>query len=130
MATRSGQRPLAGRDLARNHVRRHHDSARTHPRISFYLAVSGVRRIAREREREPAGRHATRRKKHRRIAGRSQPDIPSFAPRSEEHTSELQSPMHLVCRLLLEKNKYPEAWPHATDVADLLKRGRHPCSIV
>ena len=25
-------------------------------------------------------------------------------PRSEEHTSELQSPWHLVCRLLLEKN--------------------------
>src|SRR6202453_178132 len=24
-------------------------------------------------------------------------------PRSEEHTSELQSPIHLVCRLLLEK---------------------------
>src|SRR5437879_781452 len=28
-----------------------------------------------------------------------------YAPRSEEHTSELQSPMYLVCRLLLEKKK-------------------------
>src|SRR5690348_17592044 len=30
-----------------------------------------------------------------------------FTPgaRSEEHTSELQSPVHLVCRLLLEKKK-------------------------
>src|SRR5690348_4640514 len=28
-----------------------------------------------------------------------------FALRSEEHTSELQSPVHLVCRLLLEKKK-------------------------
>src|SRR5258708_26394182 len=28
-----------------------------------------------------------------------------FAVRSEEHTSELQSPDHLVCRLLLEKKK-------------------------
>src|SRR5437879_9342726 len=27
------------------------------------------------------------------------------ADRSEEHTSELQSPMYLVCRLLLEKKK-------------------------
>src|SRR2546429_6718192 len=27
--------------------------------------------------------------------------------RSEEHTSELQSRLHLVCRLLLEKNKPP-----------------------
>src|SRR5258708_10391329 len=30
--------------------------------------------------------------------------------RSEEHTSELQSPDHLVCRLLLEKKKH--ATPH------------------
>src|SRR5690348_17484528 len=28
-----------------------------------------------------------------------------FKARSEEHTSELQSPVHLVCRLLLEKKK-------------------------
>src|SRR5690348_17721323 len=30
---------------------------------------------------------------------------PRRGPRSEEHTSELQSPVHLVCRLLLEKKK-------------------------
>src|SRR5437764_6048248 len=30
---------------------------------------------------------------------------PSAIRRSEEHTSELQSPMYLVCRLLLEKKK-------------------------
>src|SRR5207248_9835371 len=30
----------------------------------------------------------------------------SGASRSEEHTSELQSPYDLVCRLLLEKKKY------------------------
>src|SRR2546429_6020983 len=29
--------------------------------------------------------------------------------RSEEHTSELQSRLHLVCRLLLEKKKYDHA---------------------
>src|SRR5687768_18349446 len=29
------------------------------------------------------------------------------ADRSEEHTSELQSRLHLVCRLLLEKKKHP-----------------------
>src|SRR5258708_13937699 len=36
-------------------------------------------------------------------------DVAGLAPqlvgRSEEHTSELQSPDHLVCRLLLEKKK-------------------------
>src|SRR2546429_5511122 len=30
---------------------------------------------------------------------------PMYRPRSEEHTSELQSRLHLVCRLLLEKKK-------------------------
>src|SRR5258708_29911063 len=33
--------------------------------------------------------------------------------RSEEHTSELQSPDHLVCRLLLEKKKKEAALPTA-----------------
>src|SRR2546426_12442066 len=33
---------------------------------------------------------------------------PILAARSEEHTSELQSPCNLVCRLLLEKKKYSE----------------------
>src|SRR2546422_1644075 len=32
-------------------------------------------------------------------------DRASMRPRSEEHTSELQSRLHLVCRLLLEKKK-------------------------
>src|SRR5256885_10310338 len=35
------------------------------------------------------------------------PDDDAEAPRSEEHTSELQSPCNLVCRLLLEKKKKP-----------------------
>src|SRR5690348_17756223 len=32
--------------------------------------------------------------------------------RSEEHTSELQSPVHLVCRLLLEKKKHYHRLDH------------------
>src|SRR2546426_6622361 len=47
--------------------------------------------------------------------GLSMPNAPAFANgvcdtnssgRSEEHTSELQSPCNLVCRLLLEKKKH------------------------
>src|SRR5258708_14174381 len=34
--------------------------------------------------------------------------------RSEEHTSELQSPDHLVCRLLLEKKKKKDETHHKT----------------
>src|ERR1022692_5334252 len=45
---------------------------------------------------------------HRHGPGRRPPDPPTARPltdRSEEHTSELQSPCNLVCRLLLEKKK-------------------------
>src|SRR2546429_4388989 len=48
-----------------------------------------------------------------RFAGASQLRAAALIPaqalpqqRSEEHTSELQSRLHLVCRLLLEKKKY------------------------
>src|SRR2546426_1801624 len=36
----------------------------------------------------------------------------SFLTRSEEHTSELQSPCNLVCRLLLEKKKEESPTAH------------------
>src|SRR2546427_1492314 len=39
-------------------------------------------------------------------------------PRSEEHTSELQSQSNLVCRLLLEKKK------------NIIRRNRHPQQLV
>src|SRR5690348_11903387 len=38
---------------------------------------------------------------------------PSPFRRSEEHTSELQSPVHLVCRLLLEKKNHSSRLPTA-----------------
>src|SRR5258708_23024945 len=42
---------------------------------------------------------------------------PNARRRSEEHTSELQSPDHLVCRLLLEK-KQPDTSGVATEGGD------------
>src|SRR2546422_7734704 len=69
----------------------------------------------------PISRRATRRRSRSRRAvdataarpcdrGRARGTGPALAParrpgRSEEHTSELQSRLHLVCRLLLEKKK-------------------------
>src|SRR5690348_9328368 len=41
-----------------------------------------------------------KRQNQRLVSRDADPDL-----RSEEHTSELQSPVHLVCRLLLEKKK-------------------------
>src|SRR5260364_162539 len=62
----------------------------------------------------------------------------AFGPsRSEEHTSELQSPDHLVCRLLLEKKKtikdsmrrdYREVQPKQSCVHCCLSRGSRTCS--
>src|SRR5207244_13210577 len=39
------------------------------------------------------------------VSGNPVYTAPADLTRSEEHTSELQSPDHLVCRLLLEKKK-------------------------
>src|SRR5438105_10673629 len=48
--------------------------------------------------------------------------------RSEEHTSELQSRVDLVCRLLLEKKKNHEANPHEVGQAKMRTNNylRHP----
>src|SRR5258708_15247245 len=48
-----------------------------------------------------SNRHLRREGRARQSAGCNA----TFTTRSEEHTSELQSPDHLVCRLLLEKKK-------------------------
>src|ERR1039458_10665999 len=45
------------------------------------------------------------------VDGRSGYDTP-YVARSEEHTSELQSLRHLVCRLLLEKKKTTKIKSH------------------
>src|SRR2546429_3289093 len=62
---------------------------------------------------------------------RARPVLPSgVANRSEEHTSELQSRLHLVCRLLLEKKKKTNhhaimTWSYTTTVARLSTRPIH-----
>src|SRR2546422_5244588 len=71
--------------------------------FDYELAVEGGK-IAGEFgcEASPADRppEAERRSAHGKISSK---DLDDFLHRSEEHTSELQSRLHLVCRLLLEK---------------------------
>src|SRR5947208_12031828 len=50
------------------------------------------------------------------------------ALRSEEHTSELQSPDHLVCRLLLEKKKKKFMYIH--QIITLLTEYSHYCILM
>src|SRR5256885_9919439 len=51
---------------------------------------------------------SARRASRRRFTGWARGLPARESPRSEEHTSELQSPCNLVCRLLLEKKKKQE----------------------
>src|SRR2546429_7147805 len=61
--------------------------------------------------------------------------VPSMTrTRSEEHTSELQSRLHLVCRLLLEKKKsqhgaFPFPYHHSPDRLTLYSAMRESCGI-
>src|ERR1039457_3227188 len=50
------------------------------------------------------------------------------ASRSEEHTSELQSPCNIVCRLLLEKKKMPQGLTECENLRMLLTRSRFECA--
>src|SRR5438552_12583454 len=86
----------------------------------YTLSLHDALPICLPRQREPgdAGRRVSER--HRdRANGR--------ALRSEEHTSELQSPDHLVCRLLLEKKKGSRMGRLGTETAfEVLTRARAP----
>src|SRR5256885_9442121 len=67
------------------------------PRSTLFPYPTLFRSLGRERLRPARGESGTdRRSSHLRAHA---------ADRSEEHTSELQSPCNLVCRLLLEKKK-------------------------
>src|SRR5258708_32629487 len=67
----------------------------------YTLSLHDALPISRPRFDGAHGRGAVHEQHHRRRG------VPALAAerRSEEHTSELQSPDHLVCRLLLEKKK-------------------------
>src|SRR3989449_8639722 len=68
----------------------HRDAVGAHTVLALHV-VEAVDRVVRRVERADEAEH---RKRRVREVGRS-----------EEHTSELQSRLHLVCRLLLEKKK-------------------------
>src|SRR5260370_10997967 len=73
-------------------------------RATARCCTSRVRKVA------SPGRSAT----NNAVATCQQSATALFVARSEEHTSELQSHLNLVCRLLLEKKKH-RATARATD---------------
>src|ERR1039458_10668380 len=62
-------------------------------------------------------------------AQRHPPKSSKYVCRSEEHTSELQSLRHLVCRLLLEKKKKQQTETQTVPIP-LLSTHRPPCARV
>src|SRR6266487_5712757 len=91
----SGQAPLPGQRLERAAERERRRRQHNRP---------AAEQPAGEQPAHPQRGDPQRRRSGRLLAGR----------RSEEHTSELQSPVHLVCRLLLEKKKDPTTWLNCT----------------
>src|SRR2546422_2515538 len=72
------------------------------PRSTLFPYTTLFRSVLRRDGDRRAASHDDRgRGTHRGLGGRRS----TSAYRSEEHTSELQSRLHLVCRLLLEKKK-------------------------
>src|SRR4051812_49478058 len=83
-------------------------------------------------ERLQAGQRQPRARVRRPGAGRVRPPAARLrAVRSEEHTSELQSHVNLVCRLLLEKKKQTQP-DRDSDVASTVQAylSRSLCDIV
>src|SRR2546422_8344413 len=72
---------------------------RSHPRLRPAAEGSGVAPDDLVGQVLPHDASDTRDTDHQRVG--------HVDKRSEEHTSELQSRLHLVCRLLLEKKKHP-----------------------
>src|SRR2546426_2727286 len=79
--------------LFRSRIRHYHTGVGHHSReFPFHLDDRGLDREDRQQRNPMSSRQAGRKN-------------PLTLQRSEEHTSELQSPCNLVCRLLLEKKK-------------------------
>src|SRR2546426_8294064 len=74
---------------------------RSHPR---FVGPIHVPELALEVRLFPSD-HAALDQRHDQGKERERPRVERYLRRSEEHTSELQSPCNLVCRLLLEKKK-------------------------
>src|SRR5256885_9480451 len=73
------------------------------PYTTLFRSIKNIHRFERTLVRQPVRRHVSLRHLNCLLALIQAMNM--RCPRSEEHTSELQSPCNLVCRLLLEKKK-------------------------
>src|SRR5262245_63001920 len=89
------------------------------PRSTLFPYTTLFRSWARRQRVVAAGvehHHPLARSRHRLEHVRQRHNTAQGTRRSEEHTSELQSLRHLVCRLLLEKKKKKKKTTHTTTI--------------
>src|SRR5690348_18065788 len=89
------------------------------PTATYTLSLHDALPICRAADSAP-GRRTHRHPILRSISPRSCSRTGSSGMRSEEHTSELQSPVHLVCRLLLEKKNHQAVVPAPQELKRLV----------
>src|SRR2546426_7810993 len=91
------------------------------PYTTLFRSLPGAAEAARRRGRQAPARRA--RESHRENSGRrSRGGARHRYARSEEHTSELQSPCNLVCRLLLEKKKKSTCHMSYTEIRHISRK--------
>src|SRR5262245_8150289 len=100
--TSAAPRPAAVNRFGIRRDRTSNQTLRLSSVVSAALAIIAVLRPTIRPERSEAGKDGPPLLEDRRYCGVYAPEG-AFWSRSEEHTSELQSLRHLVCRLLLEK---------------------------
>src|SRR5437879_10949850 len=105
-------------------------AVRTPPATTSRLRTTARRRVSRSFNHAPAARTRPADGRYSARSARSTPTGTTRfetgksaiaiqpSPRSEEHTSELQSPMYLVCRLLLEKKNKLDYFCHVEQEID------------
>src|SRR5258708_27568897 len=94
------------------------------PRSTLFPYTTLFRSLAVVRARVKDDLHEVR--PHELVARHGLAVLLHLEVRSEEHTSELQSPDHLVCRLLLEKKKNPQR--RSTSPKSIAFRNSHSTS--
>src|SRR2546429_8048603 len=91
----AGKRGRSAKEFSDDRSERNIPFARVQSRFCLgHAAAARIRKVAVQQIAHP-----------QRAAHRHQQPAQPHSRRSEEHTSELQSRLHLVCRLLLEKKK-------------------------
>src|SRR2546422_6386959 len=88
------------------------------PYTTLFRSHGSSRRPGKSRTGGPGSRNGTADHAHAKKNGGAAAgiDAPAGHERSEEHTSELQSRLHLVCRLLLDKKRLAKPAVHAHDL--------------